>query len=237
MYKEKVLITSVDVDSNLELRLSNLFKFLQVIGSNHVATLKAGHADLMKHNLLWVVIRFDVQIYRTPKLDEEILITTHPGEQKSFIFPRYYEIYDKHKNLIISASSMWALIDKDTRRVSVKPPHFPAIKAESIKEDIPLPLKVSSNASTLVEKRKVNYTDIDLNGHLNNTSYIEYILNLHDNDFLKDKRIKRITINYDKEIKPTDIVELYKDGDNPECIKGIVDGSLHFIAELEFEKR
>ena len=237
MYKEKVLITSIDVDSNLELRLSNLFKILQVVGSNHVASIKASHNDLMKHNLLWVVVRFEVQIYRTPKLDEEVLVTTHPGEQKSFVYPRYFEIYDKNKNLIIAASSMWALIDKDTRRVVLKPEGVPSIKGEIDKNDLPLPNKVNGEASTLMETRKVRYTDIDLNGHLNNTSYIEYILNVHDVEFLKTHRIKRIVINYDKEIKPTDTVSLYKGGNNPEIIKGVVENENRFTAQLEFEDR
>ena len=52
MYKEKVKITSVDVDSNLEIRLSNLFKHFQEVASNHVDTLKLGHRDLMNQNLL-----------------------------------------------------------------------------------------------------------------------------------------------------------------------------------------
>ena len=237
MYKEKVLIVSTDVDNNLELRLSNLFKIMQVVASNHVATLKFSHRDLMKYNLLWVVIRMEVQIYRTPTLDEEILVTTHPGERKSFIFPRYFEIYDKKGNLIISVSSMWTLIDKETRRVMIKPEGTVEIKGEVNKDDLPLPLKVSGDATKPVESREVKYTDIDLNGHLNNTSYIEYIINTHDNEFYKHHRIKSININYDKEIKPNSVVNLYTNGELPEVIKGDVDGVTHFTASLEYEER
>ena len=237
MYKEKVLIASTDVDSNYELRLSNLFKILQLVASNHVHSLGVGHEELLAHNLLWVLIRMEVKIFKTPLLDEEILVTTHPGEQKSFIFPRYFQIYDKKGNLIINASSMWALIDRTTRKVVLKPADLVSIKGEERKEDMALPEKVLGDASSLVETRHLRYTDIDLNGHLNNTSYIEYIINTHDNDFYKSHRIKSIRINYDKEIRPTDVVDIYTNNSYPEIIKGRVGEINNFTAEIEYEER
>ena len=236
MYKEKILIASTDTDCNLELRVSNLFKIFQLVGFHHIRALKLGQDELDKHNLLWVLVRMDVNIYRTPKLDEEILVTTHPGEKRSFIFPRYYQIYDKKGNLIINVSSLWALIDKDTRKVSIKPDMI-NIKGETSKVDMPQPEKVVGDSALLADTRKVRYTDVDMNGHLNNTSYIEYILNIHDNDFYKSHRIKSIRINYDKEIKPTDIVNIYSNGGVPEIIKGKVGDSNNFTAEIDYEER
>ena len=237
MYKEKVTITSLDVDSNLELKVSSLFKYMQVVASNHVGTLHAGHLDLMKYNMLWVVIRMDVKIYRTPKLEEELLFTTHPGETKSFIFPRFFEIYDKKGNLVIAVSSLWTLIDKTTRRVVLKPDGFVKIKAEKDKNDLPDPLKVSGEATNLVDTHKVRYTDIDLNGHFNNTSYIECILNTHNSDFYKKHRISSILINYDKEIRDGEKIDLYSNGGSPEIIKGKVGEENRFTAKISYEER
>ncbi len=237
MFKEKIQITSLDVDSNLELKASSLFKYMQLVASNHVGSLGAGHLDLMKHNMLWVVIRMDVKIYRTPKLEEEVLFTTHPGETKSFIFPRFFEIYDKKGNLIIAVSSLWALIDKTTRKVVLKPDGFVKIKAESDKNDLPDPAKIVGEASNLVNTHKARYTDIDLNGHFNNTSYVECILNTHDNDFYKRHRVSSISINYDKEIKDGDEIVLYTNGQSPEIIKGKVNDENRFTAKLEYDER
>lgn len=237
MYKQKIHITSLDVDSNLELKVSSLFKLLQLVGSNHVAELKAGHLDLMKYNMLWVVIRMDVKIYRTPKLEEDLLFTTHPGENKSFIFPRYFEIYDKKGELVISVSSLWALIDATTRRVVLKPDGFVKIKAEKDKNDLPDPEKIVGDVSNLVGSHKVRYTDIDLNGHFNNTSYIECILNTHENNFYKNHRLSSISINYDKEIRDGETIDLYSNGNIPEIIKGKVGEENRFTAQISYEER
>lgn len=237
MYKENVTITSVDVDQNLELRLSNLFKYFQLVGSNHVKKLGASHQDLINHNVLWVVIRMDVKIFRMPKLDEEVVFMTHPGETRSFVFPRHFHVFDKKGNLIISSSSMWALMDKDTRKVVLKPEGLVKIKSESSKYDLPLPDKVVGDAPSKIMTNKVRYTDIDLNGHLNNTSYIEFILNTHKPEFYKENKISSISINYDKEIRSTDEVTLCSNNSNPEIIKGNVGEFTHFAAKLEYIKR
>ena len=105
------------------------------------------------------------------------------------------------------------------------------------KNDLELPAKVVGDAKNLVEEKTIKYTEIDLNGHLNNTSYIEYILNTHDEAFYRSHRIKRININYDKEIRSGDKVSLYTNNSLPEIIKGKVGDVNHFTAELEYEER
>lgn len=237
MYKEKVQITSVDVDENLEVRLSSLFKFMQAVASNHAEKIKVGHWELFKHNLLWVVIRMEVKIYRTPLLDEVITVTTHPGKTRSFIYPRYFEIFDKDGKLIVAASSLWTMIDKTTRRVVTKPQGLTPIKPEENKHDIPLPEKVVGEANDLVDTRKVRYSEIDLNGHLNNTQYIEFILDTHEPSFYREHRISSINISYEKEIKSEHTVCLYSNNKDKEIVRGNVDGANHFIAELTYEHR
>ena len=237
MFKQKFVITSIDVDTNFELKLSSLFKFMQEVASNHVESISAGTFDLLKNNLLWVVIRADVKIYKTPKLNDVITITTHPGEQKSFIFPRYFEIYDKKGELLISSSGMWALINKETRRVVIKPEGLKPLKVEKDKDDLPLPEKINGDASTLVDTRRVKYSEVDLNGHLNNTFYISYILDTHDLDFYRHNRVCSLSINYDKEIVFNEEVSLYSNKEDKEIIKGKVGDTNHFTALIEYERR
>ena len=107
----------------------------------------------------------------------------------------------------------------------------------SNKDDLSLPEKVIDDAQELVDVRKVRYTEIDLNGHLNNTQYIEYILDTHEPVFYKDHRISAINITYEKEIKSGHEVKLYSDKGNPETVRGNVEGAPHFIAKLTYEHR
>ena len=237
MFKEKIQISSLDVDFNGELKLSSLFKYMQQVASHHVAELKLGSKELIPLNLLWVVIRMNVEIYRYPRIDEAVTFTTHPGDMKAFIYPRYFEIYDEKGNLLIAVSSMWCLINSDTRKVVLKPDGLVKIDGEPCDEDLPLSDKIRGDATSLVETRKVKYSEIDLNRHLNNTKYIEFIEDCHDSAFFENNRVTSLNINYDKEIKENQTVELYSNGQNPEIIKGMIDGNNCFTVELKYESR
>ena len=90
----------------------------------------------------------------------------------------------------------------------------------------------------LIEDRVVRYNDIDLNGHLNNTKYIDYITDLKDESFYKKHSLKSILVSYDKEIKEKEVVTLYMDdSDSSNLIKGKVNGINCFTAYIEYNKR
>ena len=237
MYKEKVLITSNDVDNHLNLKVSSIFKFMQMVSTNHSEKLHIGQKDTIDVGMCWVITRMQVVIYDYPKLNDEIVVTTHPGEVNRFLFPRYYEIYDKKGKLLIAGTSIWVLIDMATRKLLTKPFEGRKFPVEKCKDDIALPEKVNNVDYVKVEDRKVRYNDIDLNGHLNNTKYIEYIIDMKNKDFYDEYQVKSILVNYDKEIREGEVVSLFTHGDDDFYVRGEKEGSTCFSSYIEVEKR
>ena len=237
MYSEKRIVSSTDVDANQEIRLSTLLRYMQDVATNHVDKLNFGHVALEKENCIWVVVRTELKINRLPKLDEEIILSTHPGEVNGFIYPRYFEVYDKHKNLLVCVSSIWVVLNRDTRRIVLHPFKERKLAGEVCKDDIPLPEKVVGDASTLVDQRKARYSEVDSNGHINNTNYMNYLLDIHDSLFFKNNRITDVLINYDKEVLPGDKLDIYSNEDNPEIILGKINGQTYFSAKISYTTR
>lgn len=237
MYKEKVFITSNDVDNHLNLKVSSIFKFMQMVSTNHSEKLHIGQKDTIDVGMAWVIIRMQVVIYDYPKLNDEIIVTTHPGEANRFLFPRFYQIYDKKGKLLIAGSTLWCVIDMNTRRVLLNPFKDRKFPVEKNKDDIALPEKVSKVEYEKVEDRKVRYNDIDMNGHLNNVKYIEYIIDMKNKDFYDNNQVKSILINYEKELKEGELVSLSTNGDNDFYVKGEKDDSVCFTSYVETEKR
>ena len=236
MFEEKFVVTSNDIDKKLEIRLSNLTRFMQQVATDHADKLKIGHKDLEKDHLMWVIIRTELDIYRLPKLDEEITISTHPGETKMFLYPRYFQVYDKHHKLLVSASSTWVMVNYDTRKLVYHPLKDKILPAESSEDDIPLPEKVIGDANTLVETRVAKYSEVDMNGHINNTRYLDYVLDLHHSEFHEEHSIKSVLINYDKEIMEGDSIELYSNNELTEIVHGKVSGTNSFLCKIVYEK-
>ncbi len=236
MYQKKYLIGSNDVDQFLELKLPSFFKMMQEIATEHAERLDIGKANTLDKGLFWVITRIELEIIKPPRYLQNVVLTTYPGDDLRFVFPRYFLLEDESGSPLIKASSTWMVLNKQTHNVSLNP--FNGFKApvEHQEGELPLPKKVVQGESTLVETRKVRYSDIDLNGHLNNTKYIDYIIDLHDSDFYKKNRIKHFLINYEKELMDNDILNLFSDFQNPEYIKGEVD-KIAFEVNITYDDR
>lgn len=237
MYSEKFTVLSTDIDSNLEIRLSSLLRYMQDVATEHASRLKIGHKELLDKRMIWVIVRMDIKINRLPKIDEEFIVSTHPGETTSFAFPRYFEIYDKHHHLLLSASSLWVIINYDTRKIILKPFSDKKLPFEADKDDLPSPSKIAESASIKVDERKARYSEVDMNGHINNTHYFDYVLDTHEPSFYQKNVIKSFSINFDKEIMAGEKIELFSNNSSPEIIQGKVDGVNSFTAKVEFASR
>ena len=237
MYQKKYYLGVTEVDENLELKLSSFFVMMQEVATEHAEMLGIGKQNTIDKGQFWVVIRYSVDIIKSPKYLETITVNTYPGDDKKFIFPRYFEVLSESGEILIRASSTWCVLNKSDHQIVFNPFGEKVLPVEHHENEEPLPKKVLSKDNELMERRMVRYSDTDLNGHLNNVKYIEYIIDMHNSKFYKENRISHITINYEKEILAGNEVLLYSSNDNPEYICGIADDKVSFHAEIEYQKR
>lgn len=237
MYQKKYYIGSNDVDQFLELKLPVFFRMMQDIATEHAEVLNIGKANTLDKGLYWVITRIEIDIKRMPKYLSTVTLKTYPGDDLRFIFPRYFVLEDEKGEVLLRASSTWMVLHKENHRVCLNP--FKDFKAdpEHYEGELELPNKVNSDEDiVLVEQRKVRYSDIDLNGHLNNTKYIDYIVDIHDSDFYKKNRIAHFVINYEKELKDNNVLSIYSNNKNPEYIKGDMEGT-SFEVNITYKNR
>ena len=235
MYTKKYFIETSDSDPFLDLKLSSLFLYMQDAATDHVESLGYGKKATMDKGMFWVIIRYSLTIYRMPKYLETINVTTYPGKDMKFIFPRYFEITDEQGNLLVKAASTWCILDKSTHKIVLKPFETWNVNEEHILNEEELCPKIEDINTEFVEERKVRYGDTDLNGHLNNTKYIDYILDIHSKDFYKTHKIKHFEINYEHELMCDDIVRIEsKLVDNNEYVKGFVNNQISFRAKITY---
>ena len=237
MYQKQYYIGSNDVDQFLDLKLSSFFKLMQDIATEHAEVLDIGKANTIDKGLFWVITRIEVDIIKMPKYLDTVILKTYPGDDLKFIFPRYFQLEDLKGNVLVKASSTWMVLHKDNHRPSLNPFEGRRLKEEHLEGEISLPKKCFNTETCLIEQRKVRYSDVDLNGHLNNTKYIDYVLDAHDSDFYKKHQISHFLINYDKELKDNDILSLSSNNELPEYIKGEVNDTLAFEVNIEYVDR
>ena len=235
MYKQKVFINCSDADCLSKLKISSFFKMFQDAAVFDCESLHIGKSYGQEHNLMWVVSRAYVEFDRLPDYQETVEIMTYPHKTMRIIYPRYAKIIDKNGKAIIKLVSIWALIDAKTRNIADVSLDIPYQKFD---DDLPLPKKINIDAPlTFKESNIIKYTDCDVNGHMNNTCYIEYILNVFDSDFYKKHQIQSLHIEYMHEVKEKEKLDLYINSlDTTSYIVGKVDDKVVFASQLNYKE-
>jgi len=207
------------IDRSDRLTLSSMFQFFQEAAISHAENLSVGREDMARTGQVWILSRMSVQVDRRPDYCENITVRTWPrGGEKLFAL-RDFDIRDKDDKALVSARSGWIIIDMEKRR---------PLRPQSIMETLPLneglnalsygPVGLGERAG-LVKKaeRKALYCDVDYNGHVNNTRYVQWIEDALDPQFLEKADKMRFDINYITEILPgedTDILCAALDSEN-----------------------
>ncbi len=232
IFEKKYTVQVNDIDFRQQLKLSSLFVYLQDMATEHGYRIGVGRDVLQKkYGIIWVLTRVKVDILRYPRFKEEIIIETWPEQPGKLEFNRNFIIYDKNNNIIAKAISQWVLIDFNTRKLrrsSILEEKFPESNRESA-IDCNLGKIKPTGSLVLSYKKTVGYSDIDLNEHLNNAKYIDYIMDCFTIEEHKKHFVKSIEINYLHEALPGETIELYTDTagakSNQVYIEGINDSS------------
>jgi medium-chain acyl-[acyl-carrier-protein] hydrolase len=246
-YKKKYRIEVSDVDFMKTLKLSVLFNYFQETAEMDVENRGFGIEDFKNNfNFAWILTRIKVEIFRNPFFGEEILIETWQQEQRKLDFERDFLARDSAGNIIAAAVSNWVVIDISQRKI-VKTeligysPNTPDIKRAI---DCRLgKLKAFGQKLEVVYRKVIGYSDIDFNGHLNNSRYVDYGMDCFNVEDHKKYETKSIEINYINEALPGETLVLYKDmsalDSNLIYIEGINEKSekVVFRSQVEIRER
>jgi medium-chain acyl-[acyl-carrier-protein] hydrolase len=198
-FKMKYHIDLRDIDFTKKLKLSTLFSYFQDIASMAAENIGFGIDTLeRKFGVAWILIRMRVDIIRHPGWDEEIIIETWPLEPRKVEFDRDFIVRDQHGNIIIKAISTWVIMDINERKlkrsdlIHIKYPQI--IKERAIADKF---AKIKSFGRLEMAYQKViGYSDIDFNGHLNNSKYVDYIMDCFQWDNHIINTVKTIELHF-----------------------------------------
>ncbi len=234
IYERDYRIKSSDADAKQRLRISRLFTILQEVSSEHTTELGMGREKTLDQGLLWIVSLQQANVNRMPVYDEPVHIATWPGNTMHLLFPRFYRVTDKEGNALIEASSLWALMDQNTRKVIFPEEHGVAIKGMRTGKEIPLPAAPKLPKTTESEAFSVPYSYVDLNGHMGNTRYFDLAEDRMP-AALRDGEIRRIQTEYAREVRfGTEISLRSETADSTFLLAGELNGQKLFKLALTY---
>lgn len=205
-YSMDFTISSFDVDAKGKASLQSISRYMQEIATIHANVLKLGFHDMIKENRAWVLAQMLIRIDRFPPIHETFTIKTWSNGPDGRFALRDFEFLDKHNNVIGAASSTWFVVDITEKRICRLDNYFKGYEYNNkvlVLNRQPERIKPFEE-SELKHEIGVNYSDLDINGHLNNVRYIDFILDMFTDQFRLDHDIQEIEMNFLKESKSGD---------------------------------
>lgn len=239
-YDESFILRPRDCDLNEKWRPSAILETMQDAAGAHSTLLGCGREELVKNNIVWVLSRCELHMDRFPSVGEKITVHTFPTPTRICFFPRYYIFTDERGEMIGKAGSLWLLLDLGTRRML--PPGeigklIPDNKDLSVPMNLPATVGKLQGEEFVSEYRPV-YTDIDVNGHVNNTRYADLLCNALGITLMQEYEPDHIILNYNHEILPEHTVTLRRIlKGNEYRLSGIVNDTVAFEIGGTLRKR
>lgn len=206
--QQSVRIDSERCDRYGRLRADALFLLMQNVAGEHAERLGVGRAQLVENGTAWVLTRVSVRMQRWPNWDSVMTLTTAPGAGRVGLYRRYFEFVD-HQGMLGHATTLWTVIDLDKRAI-VSPDKAPVVPpAATFTPKLPSPAKVRSlDGVPLTQSYRCQYTDVDLNGHINNAAYIRFLENSLPAERFEQCRLSELDVCYHHEILPDRTIDL-----------------------------
>ena len=196
IYQENFEITSVYVDRNGRLKPSMILYFAQEVAGKHSTEMTLGYEALRQRHLFWAVTRHRVQITRMPTLGETIRIETWPMPTTRVAYPRSMVAYDSQGRECFRSISLWVLMNLDTRNMILPGKSGISVVGTVRGNELESPTGLIARPLGSRRERTVCFTDLDRNGHMNNTRYLDWIDDLLPSLFHAQHTAKEFTICY-----------------------------------------
>lgn len=237
-YKITLKVASFDVDSADRMRLSAVLRYQQEAGEQHLGPAGLGWRELSDHGIAFVASRWHAVIHRLPTLEETVTLTTWHRDRKGPRFFRCYEWRDADGNLLIEGVMQFALVSVTDHRLlrgdefMVLAPLPDATRGVSCAD----PSRFNLTDGTAAGTYAVRWSDIDRNGHMNNTRYADLAW-----DFLptlwQDRHPADVELYFAGESRQGDTLSLCvsMDSDNACCVAADTDRGRTFAARVIFE--
>lgn len=228
-FAQNILLKTSMVDVNGRWQPGSIFRVMQEVSGAHAEGMGLGRQPLMEAGIAWVLTRASLQMDEYPCYGQTITVKTWPGVGRHAFFPRHYT-FEVDGREIGRSTTLYVLMDIAQRKMAL-PNRLPGqLPAYDIPAPLPTPGAIPQlEAEPIVRTHQVRYTDLDFNGHVNNTRYVDWFADCFDWQEHSAMELAEATVHFLHEIRPGEEVTLTlrREG-NTAVLQGEADGVQRF---------
>lgn len=225
-----------------DIRLSALVDIMLLTSEKQLHQADADSTEMVQNNGLgWVVVQYHMDINQMPSLGQKLKVMTQATSYNKYFFYRDFWVEDMDGNVMVSAKSAFVLIDIKERKIVSATDRldnkFGADEINRIQRFNRIKLPDDYDYS---QKQHIGYYNIDVNKHVNNSYYFDWMVDTLDTDFIASHQLKSLDIKYEKELnldsKPVAFAKV--DNTNNKSIHWIKNGEvLNVSAQFEWKDK
>ena len=201
VYRQTFQINSRDTDPGNHVRADAIADYMMEAAGRHADEWGMSIPALQAENRTWVLARFGVEFYDRPGWKSELTVETWSRGFRGFPALRDFIVTGPDGEVVARGCSVWFILDLATRKpVRLDPyakqgPAHPE-KTSGLEEPGKIPAVPLWERETRVPVRS---SDLDMNGHVNNVYYLDWVYEGVPPEVLSAMRISEANIHYTAE--------------------------------------
>jgi len=207
-FQQKITLTAEHVDRFGRCKASSLLYFAQEAAGGHCALLGLDWDTMAKRNLFWAVIRTHVRVTKLPRLGQTVTVQTWPMPTTRTAYPRAVVILDRDGNELVQILSLWVLMDLSSRTMVLPGKSGVDVPGLLTGSELAAPGSIVPRQQESVTERTVTFSELDRNGHMNNTYYLDWADDLLNSAFHESHSVQEFTVCYLNEAREGDRIDL-----------------------------
>ena len=233
-------ITGYDVFPNGTVKPSALLRHMQAAAIKDAAKLGADYDAMREKDMIFVLTKLRLKFFRLPRFCDALEIRTWNREVKGVCFDREYAMYVKGE-LSAAAVSRWALVSFKNRAI-LRPDAIGKSVVTNPDETLGIEfsrrIKPPEGLPATQTSHKASFSELDINGHVNNSRYADYLVDYSGID-LNGKLISGLEIHFQNEFKAGETLSVGAVSDGTEAfVTGVKEnGTTAFSAWLAVFKQ
>jgi acyl-ACP thioesterase len=198
IWQETYRIRSYEVDCRNRLSLLSIFSFMQESAGRHADALGVSIHHLHLENYTWLLSRLKIKIYSYPGWNDRIQISTWPSGTRRLFALRDFKLTGDGGHEVAAAVSAWLVLDIEKQRPARISPFAKRLKPIEGDHILPDSLDKLPRADDCDHKKEfvVRNRDLDINQHVNNVSFVEWIVESVPPQVLKTSIPTELEINF-----------------------------------------
>ncbi|GIZ08236.1 acyl-[acyl-carrier-protein] thioesterase [Flavobacterium sp. UMI-01] len=193
------------------LKYTELCNILQLTAATHADLGGISFSDMQEFNQAWVLSRMRVEIDSLPQWKDTVTVKTWINTLENSRSVRALEIYRNGKK-IIGCETFWAVFNTEKRRpepLALNHEHFQLFPHQKATHESFSKININPEKEEVFGKTVI-LSDLDIVNHVNHVKYLEWCMDVVDENIILKQKIKSFEMNFMKELSLRDQVAIHE---------------------------